>query len=1274
MVAGALAKDALRSVRGSLRRFLSIAAICMLGTTMLIGLTIACEDLRLSADEFFDAQRLYDVSVQSTLGLTDDDVAALGRLDGVAAAEGSWSETAYTQVAGERHSVSVHAFSPDGLNEPYLEEGRLPVAADEVAVTREYLEESGASIGDTVEFGVRTGSSGEEEGENEAAGTADAGDTQDATSTDATTSTDLFAAHPYTIVGVVIDPMSVAAKNGSSSFRATGARYTFFVTPDAAIASTYSVVYLSVSGAAAENGFSDAYRDLVSRVTDEAEAIKDEREAARTQQVRDEASSKVDGAEAEANSQLADAESQLDAAQAAIDDALAQITSGRDQLARKRTEATRQLDAAQAKIDTGRARLKTAKATLEANESQLASGEAQLADGQAKLDAAQRELDAQRAKAQAGVRDYDSGMAQVTDSAGQLAAALGSAWPASEWQAILDARDEQASAAAQKAFTDKIDAYAEQTGADLDTALKLADETLSLLDRLIAGDEDLRAEVSARADKLVTSIEKTGLLTKDQLAQLHAARAELEDLIASPEKLKDARAKLAAERANLAATRSQLAALPSQARQLAAAAGKLATNKSQADAARTALATTIPQAQETIDSQQAKLEASRATLEHGREQLAQGWESYKSGIAQLDAGQSQLDAQRALAEQQLRDAAARLDDAEVQATDGQAELDQNRAEYERQKADALARIAEARAKVDDIEGATWYVQDRSAISSYASIDSDASSIQVIGTVFPAIFLTVAILVSLTCATRMVEEERGLIGLYKALGYGRAPIMAKYVSYTVGAALLGGTMGSVLGFIALPKFLFTVFEVMYTLPVMTLHFDAALCALAVGMFVIGIGAATALTVRSELAEQPATLMRPRAPRAGTRILLERIPLVWGRLSFLGKVCARNLFRYRKRLAMTVAGVAGCTALMISGFAIADTVLALAPNQYGGNGRPGVTTYDLLAVVQPSDIEDAATTFTDSPEVTDYIPVRTENVTIEHDGAKETVQLVVVPNGFSLESYVNLHTKSGEHLTLDNATTGPDGTTGTMDDGVIATVNASVVLGFGAGDELTLQDAALRQATVTVDDVAMSYLGNTVYLTQDTYERIFGEALQPNALMAHLSGTAEEQIAFKDSLTDDPIYLSLTSTQEGARDFTANFVLIDYVVVLITALAAGLSFVVLFTLSTTNISERDRELATIKVLGFRRGEIRTYVNKELLILAGLGTIAGIPLGTLMAHALTYVLNMPSMYFAVEVSPLSYVWSCSLSMVFAITTCLITNRSLDRIDMVGALKSAE
>ena len=1231
-------------MRGSLRRFLSIAAICLLGVTMLVGLTIACEDLRLSADEFFDAQRLYDVSVQSTLGLTDDDVVALAALDGVEAAEGSWDETAYTQVGGARHSVAVHALTAQGMNEPYLIEGRLPESANEVAVTSEYLEESGKQLGDILTF------------------SADDADSE------------LFEQRDYTIVAAVIDPTSVAAKNGSSSFRATGAKYAFFVPAAAVTSDVYSVVYLRVSGAAQLNGFSGAYQERVSEVAAKVEAIKGEREAAREQEVRADAEAQVDEAEADANARLATGEQQLADAQATIDDALAQIADGRAQLARQGASAREQLDAAQRKIDAGKFQLELARSQLEANETQVADGEAQLVDGRAQLDAAQATLDAQRETAERGIADYDAGMYEVTSGASQLRAALGASWPEAEWQAVLDAADKESSAAAQEAFVSRIKDYADTALPLLDTGLTLTDETLSLLDRLIAGEEELRQDVASRANELVTNLEQSGLLTESQLAQVRDARQKLDDPMADTAKLTEARDQLAAVREILASQRGQLAALPDSARQLAEGAGKLALSRAQVDAARDALAGAIPEAQATIDARRVELEAGAVQLADGRAQLSQGWASYRSGLSELEAGQAELDGRRASAAEQLAGAAAQLDDAEAQAADGQAELDARREEFERQKAEALAKIADARAKIADIGQATWYVQDRSAISSYASIDSDASCIQVIGTVFPAIFLTVAILVSLTTATRMVEEERGLIGLYKALGYRRARIMSKYVTYTLSAAALGGAIGSVLGFIALPEFLFGVFEVMYTLPQMTLHFDASLCALAVGMFVVGISAATALTVRGELAEQPAALMRPKAPRAGTRILLERIGPAWRRLSFLNKVTARNLFRYKRRLAMTIFGVAGCTALMICGFAIADTVLALSPNQYGDASRAGIYEYDLLAVTQPQDLEGAAAQLTAAGEVEGYVPVRTENMTLDHNGAKETVQLVVVPDGFSLDGYIDLRTESGGHLSLEEATAGPDGVAGTEDDGVLATKNASTVLGFGAGDELTVQDTALRQANARVDAVVMNYLGNAVYLTQSTYERLFGVPLEANAMLAHLSGDADAQIAFANQLASDPTYLSVTSIQEGIRDFTANFMLINYVVVLITTLAAGLSFVVLFTLSTTNISERKRELATIKVLGFRRGEVRTYVNKELLILAAMGTACGIPVGTVLGHALTYVLNMPSMYFAVEIHPLSYVWSCGMSMLFAVVVCLITNRSLDRVDMVGALKSAE
>ena len=1193
----ALAKDTLRTIRRSARRFASLAAICVLGTTMLIGITIACRDLRLSADEFFDAQRLYDVSVQSTLGLTDDDVSALAGLDGVEAAQGGWTETAYTEVAGARQSVSVSAISKDGMNEPYLLEGRLPTSADELAATSEYLEASGKRIGDSVTFGVDADAgtwaaddASEHQRERAADLLEDVNDRDDlelddarelladidaddlaraATDdgidldrwadlsddeltellthayegrlddleTDTGDSTELFARHTYKIVGEVIDPTNVAAKNGSASFRSTGAKYSFFVANDAATASAYSVVYLRVAGASGVSCFSDEYKRLVEDVTGEAEAIKAEREDAREQQIAADGNAKIDNAEESANEQFSKVEDQLAQAQATIDDALAQIEAGREQLESQKASALDALAQAQGQIDAGRAQL---------------------------ADPATRE----------------AALAQATQATRDALAA------SDQYQAGVAARD---------ALVQARDAH----------------------DALTQGAAQLEASIATLSEQ-IDQLKDSGQDTSELTTQLVAMQGKLTDV------------------------KAQLAALDTQ----------LATQNVSAD-----------QLPALIEAAQAQLDAAEASVVSSATSAVD--DQLAAMSAQLDEGQATLDAQRAAAQQMLNEAAAQLADAQAQADEGQATLDSNRTEFESSKADALARIAEARAKLANVGSATWYVQDRSAISSFASIDTDASCIEKIGAAFPAIFLTVAILISLTTAARMVEEERGLIGLYKALGYSRARIMSKYVLYTAGAAVVGGFVGSVLGFIALPEFLFMFFRLMYTFPAFSLHFSAGLCALACGMFVAGIGMATALTVRHELAEQPAQLMRPRAPKAGKRILLERVRPVWRRLSFLNKVTARNLFRYKGRLAMTVFGVAGCCALMIAGFAINDTVQALSANQYGAEDRAGIYTYDVLAATQPDDLEQAAGRLTDDARIRDYTSVRTENVSAGFGGTTETVQLVVVPDGFSLDGYINLRGDDGSTLELADATS---------DGGVLVTKSLASLTGLVAGDEVSLQDTSLSRGSAKVDGIVMNYLGDAVYMTQSAYEATLGKELEANALLAHLNGTTDEKIAFANELSADTTWLSVVSTQAAVRDFSNVFLLISCVTVLLTVLAAGLSFVVLLTLSTTNVSERERELATIKVLGFRKRETRTYVNKEMLILALIGTVAGIPLGIALSYALTYVLNMPSMYFAVEIAPTSILASCGLSFVFALVVCAMTRRSIDRIDMVGALKSAE
>ena len=587
----------------------------------------------------------------------------------------------------------------------------------------------------------------------------------------------------------------------------------------------------------------------------------------------------------------------------------------------------------------------------------------------------------------------------------------------------------------------------------------------------------------------------------------------------------------------------------------------------------------------------------------------------------------------------------------------QADLDQRRAAADQQ-------FADARAELSDLGECTWYIQDRGNIASYSSVESDSSSIEAIATVFPFIFFIVAVLISLTTATRMVEEERTLIGLYKALGYSRERILSKYVDYALWACLIGGVLGNIIGFVGLPLFLFTVFDDMYSLPQMLLSYDIVSSIVSVALFAVGVVGATIIACRHEMAETPASLMRPKAPRAGSRILLERIGFIWRRMGFLNKVAARNLFRYKKRAFMTIFGIAGCTALVICGMGIRDTSVALSPKQYGH-----ITRYDLLAVANPDDftqtcaaLDERSAVKDSGVTVTSTLPIMTDNVTFTFGGKSETVQLIVVPDDRAndLDDYVRLEDESKEPLSL-------------RDGDVYLSKSSQLVLGIQPGDTAQVQDSSLNVAKVKVSDISLNYLGNTLYMTQSTYERAFGRSVRLNGIFALLKGSSTDQIAFSKKLKSDG-WLSISSTAEHWENFEANFTIINSVVVLVTFMAACLSFVVVFTLSNTNISERERELATIKVLGFRRGEVHHYVNKETLILTAIGAALGVPLGGALAESFTYILQMPSLYFDVEVEPLSYVLAVVLSFGFTFIVNLATNRTLNKIDMVGALKSAE
>ena len=1138
----------LRTIRGTAKRFVALCVICMLGAIMLVGLRAACVDLRFSADEFFDAQGLFDVRVQSTLGLVDDDVAALAAIDGVQAAEGGWTETVYTTVGSGSSKAEVRALSADGINEPLVLEGELPQDATQVAVTRRYADESGLGVGDTLTF--RSEADGAD-GETDAA--TDDGDDLDF-NVDASSSTAIFSRREYTISAIVLDPQDINAGQGSMSFRSSGsAQYAFFVTRDNVLdPSIYTAVYLRVEGSDEPLCYSDEYTQLVDRVTSQVEAVREGREQARGQAIRDEAYQKIADAEAEANQKIADGQREIDDAQATIDDGRAQLEDGKNELTLQEALANKELADAQAQIDDGLSQ-------IEANEAQLDTNEPQVVDG---------------------ISQIEAGLAQVEAArAGALESAVA-----------------QAQAAAREAVEKQFAAQESELAANIET-----------LQTSIA-----QLEAAAAAGELTPEQQATLTALQENLAQ---AQAGAQQLAAA----KETALASAAEAATQQATERVDQELAAQTSALTAQKADLESKLAQIRSARQTIASTrdsLAQAQQTLD-------ANRASA---KEQIAQGWATIAQSEADLASGQAELN-------------------------DARTTLDSNRAE-------AAAKIADARAKVAQIEDATWYVQTRTSLSSYSSVESDAGCIEVLGTVLPIIFFVVAVLISLTTMTRMVEEERGLIGLYKALGYSRGRILSKYVVYAGIACLVGCVVGDFLGFVVLPAIIFTIFQTMYALPQFTYHFDAVYALAAVVLFAVGIVGATITTCVKELKECPASLMRPKAPKAGSRIFLERIGFIWRRLSFLNKVTARNLLRYKRRFLMTVFGIAGCVALLVCGFGIRDTVLSLPDRQYGD---AGFARYDLLAVTSTDNLDDVALEFDARSQVDDLQRLYVDSVTVTRNGSSESVTLFVLPNDCDMSSYLGLVDETGRPLDV--------GATG-----AVITKNAQEVLGFATGDSLHTQDSTMREADVSVTGVCLNYLGNFMIMSQSAYQDAFGKAAENNALLATLEGDDEEQIAFADSLSADTRLLTLTSTAKLVRDFSSAFTLINTVVYVVIVLAAALSFTVVFTLSNTNISERERELATIKVLGFKRAEVHTYINKETIILTLIGILCGLPAGFGLTRGLTYVLKMPSIYFDTVVAWPSYAYAAALALVFTLLVNLMTNRSLDRVDMVGALKSAE
>ena len=767
-------------------------------------------------------------------------------------------------------------------------------------------------------------------------------------------------------------------------------------------------------------------------------------------------------------------------------------------------------------------------------------------------------------------------------------------------------------------------------------------------------------------------------------AQLATAQKDLDAanaaLLAAQNRLNDGEAQYTAGKAMLDAAGAQLAQLTaarvgaeaayaaSPTPENKAALDALIAQESAANAAYQQNAAILAATRAQLDAAAREIAANKAALAAAAAQLSENSAQLHSAWVQLSNGNATAQQEFNKAEQTLTDARAELAkgekevaDAEIKLADGQKEYADKKAEANEKLAEADQKIRDAQKDIDALATPEWYVMGRESIISFSGFDANISKVEAIARVFPIFFFLVAALVALTTMTRMVEEERGQIGTLKALGYSKGSIAVKYIVYAFFASASGCVVGLLVGFQLFPRVIWNAYSMMYNLPPLTCQFNVKYAVIAASAAMLCTMLATANACWATLSETPANLMLPRAPKAGKRILLERIGFVWKRMKFTHKVTARNLFRYKKRFFMTVIGIAGCTALLLTGFGLRDSISDIINKQFGE-----IFTYDLIISVKDEEAakSEALLGVLNNPaDIQSSLAVHQEKATNVFDGTSTTIYLVVPEDETQLGNFIDLHERRGKAPV-------PLG-----ESGVILSEKLAARAGVGVGDTITLTNNNKKTGSFTVAGIAENYVENYAYFSPGEYQRGFGEA--PQFLLyyardAAADGEGEEALATKLLTCDDINSISFVSALRKTFDDMLHN--ITYIVYVLIVSAGVLAFIVLYNLTNINITERQKEIATIKVLGFFDGEVAAYVYRENVVLTLIGTAVGLVLGIFLHMFVIRTAEVDVVMFGREISAYSFIISAALTLFFSAAVNLVMRGKLRRISMVESMKAPE
>lgn len=1119
----ALLKDSFKEIRHSFGRFISIMLIVMLGVAFFAGLRAAGPDMRKTADDYFDKNKLADVHILSTLGFSEKDISAIKKSEYADVVDAEYSYDVLMTHDGTDKVIKLMSISENGLNTLELKEGHMPQNEGECVVLAGKTQDSQIAVGENISF-----KSGTED---------DIADT--------------LKRKDYTVVGIVDSPYLISFSYGTSKIGSGTVNGVIFIDEGNFDLEVYTDVFVSVKGARELDCFTEDYNALVDKAVADFENIADVREVERYDEIKQEAQSKIDDAQTELDDKKAQADEELSDAQKQITDAETGISDAQKNIDKNQHKLDDEKKNAQEKIDEAQGEIEKAERDYKKGLSEYKKGEKSYKKGVNKLNDAKIEYE----EGEDTLKEYEKGLADAE-------------------QEIEDAK------------------------------------------QLIADNE---AEIAKKEAKLANEGDALSPEEKKQL----------ENEISS---LKYQNARL----------------------EYGIAAGEMALEdyKTEISKAKDELA----DAKKEIDKAQEKLDKSRKKLDKAKKKLDDAKKDIDSAKKTLLEKKKELSENVSSAQSKLDDASAKLEDAKGDLETGKADYAQAKADADEQISEAQGKIDDARSELKDLEEPVWYVRDRSeACFGFSDYVDGADRMDAIAKIFPLIFITVAALVSLNAMTRMVEEQRTLIGTLKGLGYSDAAIAGKYILYAALASVIGSVVGVAAGIRVFPSVIYGAYGIMFNMPALEIGFYPATAVTAAVVAVLVTTLAAYFACMGSLKSEPAKLMRPKAPKAGKRVFLERIGFIWNHLSFTKKVTARNLFRYKKRFVMTVFGIGAAVALLLVGFGVRDSVNNILVYQF-----EDIYNYQLMVTGNDADMDELKENIVKLDNIDSATQAFMKSVEFSTDSAKVTATLTAFNDNAALTGYINLRNRrDGTPIEL-------------TDDGVILTEKMANILGVGVGDTVEMHDGT-KLIDVSVSGITEHYAMHYVYMTYSSYEKYFKEEVEPNVLLAHMSGEYDTDSLGKEILKNDGV-VSVSFTSDIMDRFKDMLSSLNYVVLVLIVSAATLCLLILYNLTNINVSERYREIATIKVLGFYDNEVLSYVYRENFILTGIAILLGLVGGVFLHQYIIKTVEVAAVMFGRTINGLSLVWAALLTVTFTLAVNFIMYFKLKKIDMVEALKSVE